>query len=57
MLKFKISLLSKNCFNFVTVPVSQYCKNSKGILSVRMLKLTYKQIMSICKKSIIREGA
>lgn len=35
MLKFQISLLSKNCFNFATVPVSQYmlnytCKNSKG---------------------------
>lgn len=62
MLKFQTSLLSKNCLNFATVPVSQYmlnytCKNSKGILSVRMLKLTHKQIMSIFKKSIIRKGA
>lgn len=35
MLKFQVSLLSKNCFNFATIPVSQYmlnytCNNSKG---------------------------
>lgn len=35
MLKFQVSLLSKNCFNFATIQVSQYmlnytCKNSKG---------------------------
>lgn len=62
MLKFQIPLLSKNCFNFATIPVSQYilnytCKNSKGNSVSKNVKTNIQEDHANVQEINIREGA
>lgn len=62
MLKLQIYLLSKNCFNFATMQVSQYvsdytCKNSKGNFIDKNVKTNMQEDHASFQEINIREGA
>lgn len=62
MLKFQTSLLSKNYFNFATIPVPQHmlnytCKNSKGNSVNKNVKTNIQEDHANFQEISIREGA